>query len=365
MGLGTVRHAPPALSLLLLAACSSAPPRPTTPDPVDALPAPPVEATPTTRVVLPLSGLAVELPDLPDGGAYAFGGGWLLSPEGGYYGRDVIEERGGAGDLVGGSWVFVGHYDGKTCEAMLADDEVIAFAWPAESRELAGRTWVVRGGLAEIPGLGKLPAIRACTGASNEHKLTVYRFFLGEAESMSADAMVAALGGAPVVGAVAAAYGARSSGPVQPTRDVNVSNLGEVSAVRAVQFGKLGLSITLPDDGFVWRVLPQSIPDGPGYLFRLAPTFPAISVRVYLDRGVTCAGQYALLSVLEVPAARGVAGGWSPGPVIADDPVGHTVCRDDPAGGSVLVAVVGSDGELASFQPLLDAIAAGVADGLD
>ena len=68
------------------------------------------------KVVLPITGLAVDLPkDARKTATWALSGSWSLSNGGASFdGRDVIDQK--VGDkLVAGNWVHVGYFDAGEC----------------------------------------------------------------------------------------------------------------------------------------------------------------------------------------------------------------------------------------------------------
>jgi hypothetical protein len=341
-------------SLLLLAGCPGKAAQPST-----IVTGPVAAAVPTTRVVLPLSGLALDVPVRGDGVTYEVVGSWALSPDDNYYGRDVIEESSATGDLVGGTWVMIGYFDQRACDALFGEDEVITFGEPLEARTLGTTAWTLRGGIADLPGLGKLPAVRACTGAADQQKLIVYRFFVGEAETMTAAAMIDAFAASPAVAAIDAAFRARASDAVAPIHHPGVVNIGSIAAVRDIFLSVNGITMTLPDDGFLWRDPQADTEAGIDTFERAAPAIPELYGEIRRQPR-TCREQLADLSPNNLAVASGISAAWIAGPTIDRDPDDeHIVCHDY-TGGSVLVGFVGTSGDLSAFQPFLDALARAV-----
>jgi hypothetical protein len=286
-------------------------------------------------------------------------GSWGLSADDNYYGRDVLEEHAAGGDLRAGTWVMIGYFDERACETLFGEDEVIAFGEPLQVRTFGASTWVLRGGIVEMPDLPRMPALRGCSGAADQQKLIVYRFFLGEPETMSADAMIDAFAASPVVAAVDAAFRARASVAVEPMRDPALVNIGEIAAVREVLLEVNGFAITLPDDGFLWR---NPMPDretGIDTFERAAPAIPDVYLEVR-RQSTSCQDQLAGFPRNNLAVASGMSTAWIAGPTIDRDPEDeHIVCHDH-VGGSVLVGIVGTGGDLTPFQTFLDAVASAV-----
>lgn len=348
-------HVVAAVATVLLAGCPSRDRKPAQP-----------EAIPAVRVALPLTGLAVDLPGRADRATYKVTGIWELDADDGFYSHDAVEEVASDGETVGLTWVTVGFFDRRPCEALFDDDLAIAFDGPLEIRAFGSATWAVRGGFATSPEVGRLPAVGGCTGPTEGQKLMVWRFLIGQPESMTPEQIIAAFD-APATAAIELAFRTRTAAEVAPAHLAEVENQGEVLPVREIRFSSAGLSLTLPDDGNIWRD-PRAVPErGIDVLERVAPAIPFVYIELYRAVGVTCDAWLAS-SEQGLAQARGVFAPWMPGPTLAgSDDYGemHMACLDyehptfdfNVVDGAVAVGFLGTGGDLSRHRPLLDAIA--------
>ena len=156
------------------------------------------------------------------------------------------------------------------------------------------------------------------------------------------------------------AYDAGRVESIVPLRRPEVKNRGKVSATRRVTLTESGLSLDLPDDGFVWLV---NKGDGSDMLDRMAPFFPEITIEVAAVEDADCD------DIFEAAAAnsekkpgrevRNLPEGWRAGPaVIVDGKVEAIACRAQDQ--DALVAGFFLDGEqsdVAEYRPILSALA--------
>ncbi len=85
---------------------------------VPAASADPIES-PGGAVVLPLTGLALDLPLAASGCGYRLSGSWAIDASGSYDGRDVLDEA--CGDsLTSGNWVSMGYFTAGSDSAVVA-----------------------------------------------------------------------------------------------------------------------------------------------------------------------------------------------------------------------------------------------------
>ena len=113
-------------------------------------------------VVLPISGLALDLPADPRADfTWGLSSSDALSDNGKVFdGRDVIDEK-IKDELVAGTWVQVGYFDAGDCKATVGATALTG-AW-TEDRDFYGLRWCLRGGTFDLGAdLGKVPAVAMC-----------------------------------------------------------------------------------------------------------------------------------------------------------------------------------------------------------
>jgi hypothetical protein len=324
-------------------------------------------AFPGGKLILPLTGLELELPK-PKGK----GRTWQLSSsfaleDAGFDARDVIDEKSGD-DLISGTWVSLGYFSAGECTAVLANLELE----DAEvgSTKLAGRDWNVRVGRWDFEGdLGKVPMIALCAARPDQKAMLLQHFFLDKARPMplAIEPMTAATLKHPVIVATTKAWSTDRVAEVKPLTRPEVRNRGTLKAAREVRLEHSNLTVTLPDDGYLWLVrkpdpaTPDQVVD---WIDRLAPAMPEITLEVVRIPEAQCEGFFGQLEAPRFAGkhASAVPEGWVTGPVL--DIEGHpeyTICRDVGADALVvgLYALPETGPTAGSFLPLhalLDAI---------
>ena len=129
-------------------------------------------------VVLPISGLALDLPVDPRADfTWNLLASYALSDNGtSFDGRDVIDEK-VKDNLVAGSWVQFGYFNAGDCKATVGETE-LTDAWTDE-RDLYGLRWCLRGGKFDLGGdIGKVPTVVMCAHREGRKDLLIHRFFL-------------------------------------------------------------------------------------------------------------------------------------------------------------------------------------------
>ena len=130
------------------------------------------------KVVLPLTGLAVDLPaDKRKNATWMLSGSWSLTDGGAAFdGRDVVDLK--VGDkLVAGNWVHIGYFNAGDCAAVVKALDV-PDRWTGE-KTLWGLKFQVAGGTWDFENnLGKKPAIALCVANAAGGSLLLYHFFL-------------------------------------------------------------------------------------------------------------------------------------------------------------------------------------------
>lgn len=352
------------LSLLTLAPRGGAaqpPPEPT---------APALAVTPRKvaagKVVLPLTGLAIELPrDKRKGATWSLTGSWSLTGGGASFdSRDVVDLE-VDGTLVAGNWIHVGYFDAGAC-AKVVEELAVPDRWTA-TKTLWGASFAIAGGTYDLGGaLGKVPAVAMCAGPADGARLLVYHFFLERKPPKPGAPSVAALGKDKLLEQVVKAWRASRSGVVQPTRAPEIRRRGEQAAARTVTLARSKLEVALPDDGFVWLARSD---DDADFLDRMAPSLPDLTIELVRIPDTTCAAVAAMIETATEaePPPAGVPYGWTAFPTLRlDARLERLICRD-LGGAALMVGLMGiptGDPQARDFGPLtpvLDALAAAAA----
>lgn len=316
-------------------------------------------------VVLPITGLSIELPADPRADfTWSLSSSYALANDGtSFDGRDVIDEK--INDkLVAGTWAQVGYFSAGGCQATVNAAE-LADAW-SEDRDLFGLRWCLRGGTFEFTGeLGKVPAVVMCAHREGRKDLLVYRFFIDLPLGTARETLVAALAKTPVVERVALAWQRDAWGAVEPRRRPEVRDRGDVAPVRTVKLAKTGLTLTLPDDGYVWLVRTPREEDAVDWLEIMAPAMNEASIEVMRIPGMTCQEVFDGITTekrYDVPPSN-VPAGWTAGPTLVVDGALERVVGRTVGGGAIVVGLFNvpdqgrGAGDFARLAPMLEAIA--------
>jgi len=324
---------------------------------------------PPGPVVLPLSGLAFTLPADPRAGfTWNLSASFALSGSGASFdGRDVLDEK-LKGKLVAGTWIQVGYFDAGDCKATVAATE-LAEPWTDE-RELFGLRWCLRGGTFDLgPELGKVPAVVLCTHREGRKDLLLHRFFLDMPPAPARERILAALPGAKAIERIARAWEQGTWAAVKSRLRPEVRDRGKVEPVRTVKLTHSGLSLTLPDDGFVWLVRAPNPEESVDWLDLMAPALNEVSLEVVRVPGTTCQQVFDGITTKKRYDAppQNVPEGWTIGPTLVvegnlERVVGRQVGPDAILVGLFHVPDQGRGaGDFAALNPLLAAIAAAAA----
>ncbi|NLH76024.1 MAG: hypothetical protein GX465_03190 [Acidobacteria bacterium] len=316
-------------------------------------------------VVLPITGLAIELPaDTRDGFTWSLASSYALSNNGTVFdGRDVIDEK-IKDKLVAGCWVQVGYFNAGDCRATVAQAE-LADAW-SEERDLFGIHWCLRGGTFEFDGdLGKVPAVVMCAHRDGRKDLLIYRFFIDMPLGTARETLVAALAKAPVVERAALAWQQDAWAAVKPRHRPEVRDRGDVAPVRTVKLAKSGLTLALPDDGFVWLVRAPGEEDAVDWLEIMAPAMNEANIEIMRIPGMTCQEVFDGITTekrYDAPPSN-VPTGWTAGPTLVVDGKWERVVGRSVGGSAILVGLFNvpdqgrGAGDFAKLAPMLEAIA--------
>ncbi|MFO0749577.1 MAG: hypothetical protein U1F43_28485 [Myxococcota bacterium] len=321
---------------------------------------------PSGPAVLPLSGLRIELP-AKKGRTYAVSGSWRIADAGqSFDARDVIDEHRGD-ELVAGTWVMVGWFTAGGCPAVLRQGAIDA-PWEEAQAKLWGATFAARGGVFSFEGaLGRQPVVMLCAERDARKSLLLYHFFIGRPETMTSAEMLRALRAEPIPARAFRAWTKDASVPVASLRRAEVRDRNEAGTTlpKVFELANTGLSVIVPDDGFVW--LPHRGPDGVDQLDRLAPALPEVTLELARVEGqVTCEDAFELLAnPLPSPALSGLPAAWKAGPTLSfpRNERELTMCTEMPwgaivAGIFIVPSKLGATVDLAAYAPMLDQILA-------
>lgn len=257
------------------------------------------------RVVLPLTGLQLDVPGEVDRPGYQLSGRWALTNES-FASVDIVDELRN-GKLASRMFVSVSRLEADDCLQTL-DALTFTNAWPALETDLWGAPVAVRGGVYDGgDGLGAKPALAMCVPHGDRRHLLAIRVI---AEPRANKAVLIAKTKASVfMGELWRAYIAQHTQPVTPAWAADVEGSG-LAASRAVKLDQSGLAFKLPDDGFVWQ-----IPPGQDTLVRRAPADPELSVDVFVRPDEGCVQSFYELGtqVAKSSSAKNLPTGWMVG----------------------------------------------------
>jgi hypothetical protein len=284
---------------------------------------------------LPTSGLLIDLP-AKAGIKYHVSGSWALSGGGASFDtRDIIDEIDIAtGNVATGNWVLSGYFTAGGCSETLAATTLDG-AWTREVT-LWGESWNARGGVFTFDNaLGRRPAVMLCREKDGGPSLLLKHFLANQPETLSQADVMASAGASGALAAASKSFTSARTKPIFPTRRTEVRNRGEETAARRVTLAVSGLDVDLPSDGYLW--FPDK-GDTSDFLYRLLPTFPALTLEVVKANDATCAGIFGSLTsgVRDAHRPLSLPPGWLDGPaLVADDETYLTMCH--PVGASALL----------------------------
>jgi len=317
-------------------------------------------------VVLPLTGLAIELPkDSRAGAVWSLSGSWSFTDSGASFdGRDVIDQKVG-GKLVSGTWVHLGYFNAGDCGAVVKELDV-PDRWTAE-RDLWGHRWSVASGTWDFGNsLGKAPVVALCAPRPGRASLLLYRFFVGDTTTLSMEARLAMLTKDKLLERISSAWDADRTGAAQPTLRPEIKRRGEIEAARTVQLPKSQLSVALPNDGFAWLVRGSDADGSSDFLDRMAPASPDLSLEMQRVSGVACGGlfQGGNPKFVTEAAPANIPKGWKfLGTMQLEINVERLICREN-GGATLVVGLLSTPSEVpeahdfAALGPVLSALAA-------
>jgi hypothetical protein len=316
-------------------------------------------------VVLPISGLALDLPvDRRADFTWSLSASYALSDNGtSFDGRDVIDEK-IKDKLVAGSWVQVGHFDAGDCKATVGATE-LTDAWNDE-RDFYGLHWCLRGGTFDLGAdIGKVPAVVMCAHSGERKDLLIHRFFIDLPQESAHENIIAALAKTTVLERVALAWQQDAWAAVKPRQRPEVRNRGDVEPVRTVTLAKTGLMLALPEDGCIWLVRKPGEDDAVDWLDLMAPGLNEVTIEVVRVPNTTCQQVFDGITTekrYDAPPVN-VPEGWTAGPtLVVNGHLERVVCRSI-GGSAVLVGLFNvpdrgrGAGDFTMLAPMLAAIA--------
>jgi hypothetical protein len=308
-------------------------------------------------VILPMTGLELDLPPSPEGAGYRVSGSYLLTDEASFDGRDVIDEFRG-GEIAAGTWISLGYFDAGAPEAIVGS-VTLSDDWSAQS-DLWGATWSVHGGTFTFDNeLGARPAVVASLSLSNGMSLLVHRFFLTESAPTTQSAMLAEFSQSPVPRAAWLACTQGKVGMAYTTKRAESRNRGTIEPSRVEILEHTGIVLQIPDDGFVWLVR-KSADGTTDFLDRMAPALPDVSIEIAFVADADCSSAFNAIETekRDVPP-QNLPYGWSPGPqLVVGETVEYTACYPLFEGALIVGFFQGAQGaDVAYLAPMLEAIA--------
>ncbi|HTJ41547.1 MAG TPA: hypothetical protein VL463_05600 [Kofleriaceae bacterium] len=316
------------------------------------------------RVILPITGLAIDLPKDPRKTAtWSLSGSWSLSDGGASFdGRDVIDQKLGD-DIVNGYWVHIGYFNAGACDAVV-NELAVPDRWTAQ-KELWGAQFAIAGGTWDFENeLGKHPVMAMCTSTSNGASLLLYRFLM-DPKAPAGAAGLSALAKDTLLPRVVKAWKHGDTGAVFPTRHDEIRQRGDLSAVRTVKLATSKLEVALPDDGFIWLARSGKPDDASDFLDRMAPSVPDVSVEIARADDTDC-DEAMPADLGSADDSLNVPSGWRGLRTIpVDNGVERVVCHQQ-GDTAILVGLLATPSsttaarDFGPFAPLLAAIAAAV-----
>lgn len=296
------------------------------------------------KVVLPITGLAVELPRDPRKSAtWLLSGSWSLSNGGSAYdGRDVIDQHVG-GKLVRGDWIHTGYYDVGDCAAVVKD-AALTERWDGEA-DLYGEHFQVGAGIFDLgEEIGKIKTLVLCTQDGRGKALLLYHYFVAPG-APTGKAGLPLIAKDKLLARVTHAWRTGAYGDARPTQRPEIRRRGDIAAARTVTLPKSDLELALPDDGFVWLAHGGADDEITDYLDRMAPALPDITLDIaYLPQQAcseVLASVLAGAKIVDEPPPLGVPLRWTAYPtILGGDLHERLICRDVD-GSALIVGLLG------------------------
>lgn len=314
------------------------------------------------QVVLPITGLAVELPALAEGSVYHLSGSWSIEQEGSYNGRDVLDELSND-ELTAGTWISLGYFDAGEGTALVGS-VAMTDDWTAEA-DLWGGHWSIHGGTYDLGDWGPTPAVVMATSLGRGMSILMHHYFIGLPAPQAQADLMAKLADRAVPAAVWSAASQRRWQPVLPTHRDDVSNRGDIGPARSVSLPRTGITVAVPDDGTVW-IVRNDAEASADFLDRMAPSLPDVSLEVAYAPDLDAATVFSSLELekRDVPP-RNLPSGWVAGPqLVLDDGMLELTAAYETLSGVVIVGIFQAEGDTdaAYLWPVLQAIAQGATD---
>lgn len=305
--------------------------------------------------LLPMSALVIDLPANPSL-TYKVSGSWSLDDSfPSFDARDVIDEYDSTGAIVAGSWVLTGYFTAGGCTDVLSGENLDK-AWTTDTT-LWGQSWKVRGGVYTFTGdIGRRPAAMLCRTDGLGRSLVLYRFLVDKPETLPQADIMKGVVQSGVLQSASKSYDSGRTASVLPVRRPEVRNRGETLATRAVKLPKSGLTVTFPDDGYVWLV---TAGDNSDMINLMAPSLPDVTLEFTAYAGMTCADFTGQIGD-DRPDIKPVntPQGWLTGPSLTGDgTVEMTLCKAS-GDGIRLVGLFLPSGQtdVAALNPVIDAL---------
>ncbi len=315
------------------------------------------------EVVLPMTGLTVDLPkDKRKGHQWSLTSSFALDD--GFDARDVIDEKLGA-SFLSATWVSVGYFSAGECGAILED--IALEDSEASTPTLFDRPWTARTGRYDFgEPLGKAPMVALCGTREDRKAVLIYHFLLDASKpAKDAAAIIKATQNHALVSSIAHAWASDRAIEKPSLVRKEVRNRGTIEPAREVLLPVSGLSVKLPEDGYIW--LPRPLEPGASadvdWIDRVAPALPEMSFELVRVPDANCKDFFASIDAprFEDRPAKDVPKGWSTGPVLAiDGHPEHTICRDLPSAALIvgLYTTPETGPSAGNFKPLHDLLEA-------
>lgn len=310
------------------------------------------------ELVLPIAGLVVAKPTVP-GREYRQSSTWGFAEMATQFeSRDVIDEIDG-GTMFGSVWVSVGWFAIGSCADVVADAPIDA-SWTATKVALWGARWTARGGIYRGGGAHDGdPVVTLCLERGLRKQLVVSRFVPAGTPTPTRPEMLALVRKDELVRRIHRAFRDDAVRVTAPARTASVEDHGDTPARRDVIMLWTGITLALPDDGFIWMTGSEA--SGIDRFERMAPALPELAMSVArVDVDIPCAAAFAQIDGPTQKPLGPVPAGWEAGPTAKDSGFhALSVCHRS-RGGLIVVAVVTAarSPELGSIAALLEAIAA-------
>lgn len=306
------------------------------------------------RVELPTSGLVIDLPAVA-GRSYAVSSSWSLSAETGTFDtRDVIDEFDAGGALIIGTWVQSGFFDAGSCAGVLAETNLDA-SWSTKTT-LWGESWDVKGGIFTFEGsLGRRPAAQLCRDAKDGTSLLLHYYLVDRPDTTGQTETMQAVAASGVMAAASRSYTDYRVADVKPALRPEVRRRS-ASAARTVLLKSNGLTVDLPEDGYVWLTFDG---DGVDFLERTMPSLPPTTVEVMALEGYSCAEVLGSFTENLLPEHKptNLPAGWLAGNGLNVNGEPEMIMCHAHADGAMMVGVFQEQNrDVSHLHPLLGAL---------